>query len=154
MLDQNFDGVITSISAKAIKRKVDGETIKESVYIMKLETSDIDYESMSKFSSSTSSTLLNIQPMPFDSVNFGNMEVMNMSLDLSLIDEENPVVRDLEAASDVELHKVKIKNLTVKNRANIPYYSFTLQLPIESPAKFMFANLKKQISFRFGKEEA
>lgn len=151
MLNQNFDGVITSISAKSIKKKVDGEKIKESVYIMKLETNDIDYESMTKFSSSTSATLLNIQPMPFDSVNFGDMTVINMSLALSASSEEETMIT-LDVEPDVELHKVKIKNLTVKNRGNIPQYIFTIQIPIESPAKFMFANLKKPISFKFDKE--
>jgi len=155
MIDEMFGGMITSASAGMITKKIDGVKTKEGVYRVKLESNDIDYESMAKFSSAISSTLLNIQPMPFRSVNFGDQTVMNMDLYLYGTDEEDDQSRgtykDLEARPDAYYKRVKIKNLAVNNKTNVPHFVFTLEIPMEADPKFLFSHLKSTINFKFGK---
>lgn len=155
MLNEMFTGTITSASAGMITKKVDGVKTKEGVYRVKLESNDIDYDSIAKFSSSVHSTLLNIQPMPFRSVNFGDQTVMNMELYLYGTDEEDEANRgsykDLEAKPDAYFKRVKIKNLTVNNKTNVPHYVFSLEIPMEADPKFLFSHLKSEVNFKFGK---
>ncbi len=153
MLNEMFEGIITSVSAGMITKKNDGVKTKEGVYRIKLESNDIDYESMAKFSPSVSSTLLNIQPMPFRAVNFGDQTVFNLDLYLYGAEEEDEqnrgTYKDLEASPDALFKRVKIKNLTVSNKTNIPHYIFTLEIPMESDGKFLFSHLKSKINFKF-----
>lgn len=155
MLNEMFDGIITSASAGMITKKIDGVKAKEGVYRIKLESNDIDYESMAKFSPSISATLLNIQPMPFRTVNFGDQTVMNLDLYLFGTEEEDEqnrgTYKDLEASPDAKYSRVKIKNLSVNNKTNIPHYVFTLEIPMEADPKFLFSHLKAKINFKFDK---
>ncbi|MBU4486290.1 MAG: hypothetical protein KKD38_05125, partial [Candidatus Delongbacteria bacterium] len=108
-----------------------------------------------RFNSSISSTLLNIQPMPFKNVNFGDQSVMNLDIYLYGMEEEDEqnrgTYKDLEARPDAFFKKVKIKNLTVSNKVNIPHYIFSLEIPMESDAKFLFSHLKSKVNFKFDK---
>jgi len=155
MLNEMFEGIITSVSAGMNTKKIDGVKTKEGVFRLKLESNDIDYESMAKFNSSISSTLLNIQPMPFKNVNFGDQSVMNLDLYLWGTEEEDDgnrsTYKDLEQKPDAYFKRVKIKNLTVNNKVNIPHYIFTLEIPMESDAKFLFSHLKSTVNFKFDK---
>lgn len=155
MLNEMFEGIITSVSAGMNTKKIDGVKTKEGVFRLKLESNDIDYESMAKFNSSISSTLLNIQPMPFRNVNFGDQSVMNLDLYLWGTEEEDEgnraTYKDLEQKPDAYFKKVKIKNLTVSNKVNIPHYIFTLEIPMESDAKFLFSHLKSTVNYKFDK---
>ncbi|MFO7810566.1 MAG: hypothetical protein R6V47_04265 [Candidatus Delongbacteria bacterium] len=156
MLNETFEGVITSASAGMNTKKIDGVKQKIGVYKIKLESNEIDYDSLTAFNSSISSTLLNIQPMPFKSVNFGDQTIMNMDMYLWGIEEEDEGNRgsykDLELKPDAYFKKVKIKNLTVHNKVNVPHYVFTLEIPMESDAKFLFSHLKSRVNFKFSKE--
>ena len=89
MLNEMFEGIITSVSAGMNTKKIDGVKTKEGVYRLKLESNDIDYDSVAKFNSSISSTLLNIQPMPFRAVNFGDQTVMNLDIYFWGVEEED-----------------------------------------------------------------
>ena len=155
MLNEMFGGMITSVSAGVNTKKVDGVKTREGVYRLKLESSEIDYDSVTKFNSSISSTLLNIQPMPFRSVNFGDQTLMNLDLYFWGREEEDDqnrgTYKDLEARPDAKFVRVKIKNLTVNNKLNVPYYVFTLELPMETDAKFLFSHLKAEVNFKFDK---
>lgn len=156
MYNEMFEGIITSVSAGVNSKKVDGVKIKEGVYRIKIESNDIDYESMAKFNSSISSTLLNIQPMPFRSVNFGDQSVMNLDLYLYGMEEEDEanrgVYKELDGEADSKFRRVKIKNLTVTNKANIPTYVLMLEIPMESDPKFLFSHIKSKVNFKFDKE--
>jgi len=155
MLNEMFEGIITSVSAGMNTKKVDGVKTKEGVYRLKLESNDIDYDSVAKFNSSISSTLLNIQPMPFRAVNFGDQTVMNLDIYFWGVEEEDDqnrgTYKDLEASPDAQFKRVKIKNLTVNNKVNIPHYIFTLEIPMETDAKFLFSHLKSTVNFKFDK---
>jgi hypothetical protein len=155
MIGEMFEGIITSVSAGMNTKKIDGVKTKEGVYRIKLDSNDIDYESVAKFNSSISSTLLNIQPMPFRAVNFGDQTVMNLDMYMWGADEEDDASRgsykDLEARPDAQFKRVKIKNLTVNNKTNIPHYVFTLEIPMESDGKFLFSRLKSTVNFKFEK---
>ena len=99
-----------------------------------LESDSISYESMSKFSPSISSTLLNIQPMPFKKVNFGDMDGVYL----------------LQLA-DLDCDYVSILNITVTIKENLPTYRFKLELPEEYfPGKgHLFGMKDKEIDFKF-----
>ncbi|HAQ61255.1 TPA: hypothetical protein DCR49_04540 [Candidatus Delongbacteria bacterium] len=155
MLNEMFEGIITSVSAGMNTKKIDGVKTKEGVYRLKLESNDIDYDSVAKFNSSISSTLLNIQPMPFRAVNFGDQTVMNLDIYFWGVEEEDDqnrgTYKDLEARPDAQFKRIKIKNLTVNNKVNIPHYIFTLEIPMETDAKFLFSHLKSTVNFKFDK---
>ena len=145
MLNEKIEGQIKSVSAITKNRKDEnGEKVKVSFYRIKLVTDSIDYEVLAKWNASIAATLLNIQPMPFESVNFGDQSKLNMNLNMYYVEE-------VEDTDSVEFSNILIKNLAVKNNANIPTYIFTIEIPIVSVAKFLFQYLKVPINFEFTK---
>ena len=116
---------------------------------MRLESESIDYESIAKFNQNISATLLNIQPIPFEGVNFGDQSVLNMSLSLFGEDSEERLPEMEEFDFDVVYSSVMIKNLTVKVKQNIPIYVFTLEIPAHYDGKYLYRNLKSKLSFEF-----
>lgn len=147
MLDKEFTGMISSVSAKSKTVKAeDGTKMKLDVLKVKLESADIDYESIAEFNPSISSTLLNLQPMPFRAVNFGDQSLYAMMLTIKLNEEmENPV--------EERYGHVTIPNLTINVRDNIPVFSFTLEIPTIYNSDFVLKLIKQKISFSFSKME-
>ncbi|MCK4981130.1 MAG: hypothetical protein KAS62_12090 [Candidatus Delongbacteria bacterium] len=157
MVNEQFTGSITSVSAGLKTKKLeDGSKVKIGVYKVKLASNDIDYESMAKFDASISAILLHIQPMPFQSINFGDQSVYNMNLHLSGETEEDEfnrtVADEMEDVADASFGHVLIKNLSVTIKEDIPTYVFSLEIPMVSEAKFLFTHLKTNIRFEFSKE--
>jgi len=144
MFNKMFTGKITSVSAGAkIETNGSGEKERFEIYKVKLESDDIDYDSLTEFNSAIASTLLNIQPMPFLSVDFGDQTTINTSVMFSEIESEN--VPYCEA----QFIKVMITNLTVKSKEDIPKYVFTLEIPLQNDGKFLFSHIKSNVNFKF-----
>lgn len=143
MYNEQFIGEIQSIKG-ANKNEIlsDGTKTKTPIHIIKLACASIDYEAIGKFNPNISATLLNIQPMPFTSVNFGDQSAFNMDLELK------PEETDTESKT---YSKVLIKNLTVKIKENIPVYYFIIEISGDQSSKFITDNLKSRISFEFSK---
>ncbi len=159
MLDEKFIGFITGVSAgfKTVKNE-DGSKERFGIYKVKLESSEIDYEAVARFNPSISATLLNIQPMPFKSINFGDQTVFNMNIKFYKDEDEDANERTAEQEmndeSDAEYGNVMITNLTVSVKDNIPVYLFLLEIPmLGHDGKFLFHNLKARSRFEFSKTE-
>ncbi|PID27446.1 MAG: hypothetical protein CR982_05750 [Candidatus Cloacimonadota bacterium] len=154
MLNERFIGMITSVSAalKSVKLP-DGSKIKQGIFKIKLESADIDYKSIASFNPNISATLLNIQPIPFKSVNFGEQLVQNMMVSFFCEEEEDIEEKSAEnligGESDADFGDIAITNLSVAIKENIPIYTFFLEIPMLYDGKFLFKNLKKKISFEF-----
>lgn len=154
MLNEKFLGMVTSVSAgiKTIKDS-DGTKIKMGVYNVKLESADIDYESIAQFNPNISATLLNIQPMPFKSINFGDQSAYRMMINFYSESEETIAGKTAEDEKndqpDAAYGNVLIKSLVVTVKENIPIYIFTLEIPMAYDGKFLFKNIKSRISFEF-----
>ncbi|MBN1970913.1 MAG: hypothetical protein JXR48_10685 [Candidatus Delongbacteria bacterium] len=154
MLNERFIGMITSVSAalKSVKLP-DGSKIKQGIFKIKLESADIDYRSIGEFNSNISATLLNIQPIPFRSVNFGEQKVLNMMVDFFFEDEEDKMAKAarnlMEDDADASYGDISITNLSASIKENIPVFSFFMEVPMIYDGKFLFQNLKKKISFEF-----
>lgn len=145
MINKIYSCKILSVSAGVKTHKEDGVKQRFGIYKVKFESDDIPYEDMAEYNSQTSATLLNIQPMPFESVNFGDQSMLNMNI-LFSDTEDVQTTQDLQES---EFKKIMIKNLTVKNKGNIPTYIFTLEIPITSDGKFLFSRIKSIVNFKF-----
>ncbi len=154
MINEKFLGEILSVSAgiKTVK-DTDGTKVKMGFYNVKIASADIDYESIAKFNPNISATLLNIQPMPFKSVNFGDQSAYRMMINFYSESEEAIANRTAEDEkndqADAAYGNVLIKNLTVTVKENIPIYVFTLEIPMAYDGKFLFKNIKSRTSFEF-----
>lgn len=154
MINEKFLGEILSVSAgiKTVK-DTDGTKVKMGFYNVKIASADIDYESIAKFNPNISATLLNIQPMPFKSVNFGDQSAYRMMINFYSESEEAIANRTAEEEkndqADAAYGNVLIKNLTVTVKENIPIYVFTLEIPMAYDGKFLFKNIKSRTSFEF-----
>ena len=144
MQNERFIGMITSVSAalKSVKLP-DGTKIKQGIFKVKLESADIDYKSIADFNSNISATLLNIQPIPFKSITFGEQLVNNASIELFCEEQDDTSEMEVSAVYT----GLTIPNLSVVVKENIPVYSFFFEIPMECSGKFLFKNLKKKISF-------
>jgi len=154
MINERFVGMLTSVSAgvKPVKAE-DGTKMRIGIYKVKLESASIDYDSIAKFNPYISATLLNVQPMPFKAVNFGDQSAVNMMIKFYSEEEDASALRDntedIDNRFDASYGNVMIKNLTVNVKENIPVYVFTLEIPMHYDGKFLFSNLKSKISFEF-----
>ncbi len=155
MLNEKIQGFITGVSAgvKTVKDE-DGSKFKIGTYKVKLESAEIDYESIARFNPSISATLLNIQPIPFKSVNFGDQSAINMSIRFYKEDEESinekTSTQEMSSEANAEYSSVMINNLTVTVKENIPVYQFLLEIPMTGGSgSFLFHGLKSKISFEF-----
>lgn len=152
MLNEVYGGTITAVSASTKKSKnEDGSVSYVPMCKFKIQTDEIDYETLAKSYPNISSTLLNIQPMPFVNVDFGNVSLFNMSVSLYKSGEGAELGHDTENA-DAFYKNVMIKDLKVKNVGNVPVYLFTLEMVIENSITFLFNNVKHPINFKFNKE--
>jgi len=154
MLNEKFIGVITSVTAgiKHIKAD-DGTKMKIGTYKVKLESASVDYDSIAKFNPNVSATLLNIQPIPFVGVDFGDQSILNMAVDF--FSEEEDDLQDkttddeINNNSDASFGNVRMINLSAKVRENIPIFVFVLEISMSYDSKFLFRHLKSKISFKF-----
>lgn len=154
MLNEKFIGIIKSVSAgvKTVKLE-DGTKTRQGTYKVKLESSDVDYESMAKYNPNVSATLLNIQPMPFKSVNFGDQSTLNLQVNFYGEEpdevESRTVTDEAENKADAAYGNVLITNLSVVVTENIPTYIFLMEIPMMYDGKFLFRAIKSKISFVF-----
>ena len=133
MLNERFIGVIKSCSAGAKTVKLeDGSRDKVGTVKLTIESNNIEYESMNKFNSNITSTLLNIQPMPFKLVDFGEMSGL-YKLKLN----------------EVEAGKVSIKNISVLVKENIPCYKLKLEFDSSccTGRDILFSLKNKEVEF-------
>jgi len=147
MLNKKFTGVITAVSTIGKSAKAeDGTKIKTIYNQIKLESADIDYESMNEFNMNIAQSLLAIQPMPFDMVSFGKQMVRHLCLNLKAkmtIDEPEPN----DGYTGINLVEVEMEKINVIVKQNIPTYVFVLHVPIEkNPQSKYVPELFKQIS--------
>ena len=149
MFNDTFDGVITAVSAgtKNVKNE-EGTKEVRAICKFKIETSAIDYDSITEFDTSIGATILNISPMPFKMVDFGDKSVYGMGVDLFGMDEQTQLASETPDATYIN---VNIRNLRVKNDNDIPVFTFSLEMPIETSTKFLFNNMKKDVMFKFFK---
>jgi hypothetical protein len=151
MLNEVYGGIITAVSASTKKSKnEDGTTSYIPTCKFKVQTDEIDYETLAKSYPSVSATLLNIQPMPFVNVDFGDISMFNMNISMFKVDEDK-VGQDTDEP-DAFYKNIRIKDLKVKNVANMPVYLFTVEMVIENSITFLFNNVKHPINFKFNKE--
>ena len=150
MLNEKFIGVIKSCKADTKTAKLeDGTKVREGIYKVKLESSDVDYESMAKFNPNVSGTILNIQPAPFKMINFGDQSTLGLRVDFYGEEPEQEENRLNTSESDARYNNVFIKNLSVVIAENIPTYIFDLEIPQIASGKFLFRAIKSKISFVF-----
>jgi len=140
-------GQITAVAAKTRKEKGNDGTVQEQhYYAVTLESADIDYDALSAWHPSAGVTLLNIQPIPFRSVDFGEVTQYNMSMDFFSEQEERGAMLD-----DAEAHfdKLEIANMTVKVKDNVPVFIFKMCFPMLAGVSYNFLvkAVKKKISF-------
>jgi len=151
MLNEVFSGKIISVSAGTKKQKNEDGTVSYTPLCkFKIESDDIDYDSLAKFNSSVSATLLNIQPMPFKDVDFGDLSMFGLCLDLFKLEDADSHNKEVP---DAFYKNVRIKDLKVKNKANIPIYIFSFEMVIENSISFLFNNVKSEVNFKFTKGE-
>lgn len=138
---------ITAVAAKTRKETGDDGTKQEQhYYAVTLESADIDYDSLSAWHPAAGATLLNIQPIPFKSVDFGEVTQYNMSMDFfSEVEERGELLDEAEAHFD----KLEILNMTVKVKDNIPVFVFKMAFPMLAGVSYNFLvkAVKKKISF-------
>ena len=154
MLNEKFIGIIKSCKAGSkIVKNEDGSKQRLGTHVIKLESSDIDYESMAKWNPNISGTLLNIQPMPFKSVNFGDQSTLNLQVNFYGEEpdevESRTVTDNLIDESDAVYGNVMITNLSVVITDNIPTLIFTMEIPVSYSGRFLYNSVKNKISFCF-----
>jgi len=126
-----FEGMITS--AKAKTKKVENDKI--GIYQFKLETVDMAYEDIAKISNNISATLLNIQPIPFQSIDFGEFNFDKTVLTLKAGDLEN------------EFTEFQVVNISAKIKENISNIIFTIELSNAHPKEIIFDCVNQVIEF-------
>lgn len=135
MLNKKFTGVVKSVSVIEKKTKApDGSKVNYLYHQVKLESSDIDYESMNEFNMNIAQTLLAIQPMPFDSITFPRQNIKNLCLNLNLkaSDEfENETSPTPTDNPGIDLAHVEMDKIIVATKENIPTYCFFLLVPFD-----------------------
>ena len=149
MLGENFIGMITKVTGKAIIKKLeDGTKVNDNVVNIKLESADIDYESIEKFNPAISATLLNIQPMPFRFISFGEQE--DYKFGLKIRSKEDNQLPNMPDFPEFDYLRVLIKDLSIKIKENIPIYHFTIDIPSDNiNNKHLMNFLKQPIEFEF-----
>jgi hypothetical protein len=113
---------------------------------IKIATADIDYEQMNDFNPNISATLLNIQPMPFETMSFGEQhgdKQLTINLRLQLKEEDR-------SYKGIDLVHVQIKKIQIKVVENIPVYTFVIWVPVEQNPdgrKYLSEFFKNVITF-------
>lgn len=151
MLGEKFIGKLTGVKAGIeTTEQIDGSKEKKPVYEVKLESSDINYAELNKFAPSISTIMLAIQPMPFKSINFGDL-FGKYKLKLWARGEENNLP-GLDC--DGEYAYVEITNFSVAVKENIPTYCFTLSMDMaKNPnGAFLFKAVKTIVEFEFSEQ--
>jgi len=147
MINEKFLGVVTGIKADVESvTEPDGTKCKLPIYSFKIESADIDYESINKFNPAISTVMLAIQPMPFTSIKFGEQSAQKLSLNVWATTDEQNNLPAIE--SDASYANVKITDLSVAVKENIPTYVFSFSMLMsENNANFLFKAVKQKIEF-------
>lgn len=132
MFNKTFKGEVTAVTATKKKMKIKnsaGEIEKiDLIYNqIKIATAVVDYESMNDFNPNISATLLNIQPMPFETISFGEQHAdkkLEINLRLKLKEEDR-------SYKGIDLAHIQIKKVQIKTVENIPVYTFVIWVPVE-----------------------
>lgn len=143
MINEEVLAIVTGVAGVAKKKKLeDGTKIKEVFHKVKIESADISYDGISKFNPSISSTLLNIQPMPFKAISFGDQGNINMILKLEESNNDN---------GEIELVDCNIFDLSVVVKENVPTFVFTLLIPADKNinGKYLVGFLKQISTVKF-----
>jgi hypothetical protein len=153
MLNEKFIGKVTAVKAgiEQIECK-DGGKCKIPVYEMKLESSDIDYEDLNKFSPTISTVLLSVQPYCFKSCNFGEI-TGSYKLKLWATTDDQNNLPGLDCDGDYA--HVEISNFNVIVKENVPTYCFTMLMDMSKNPNgaFLFKAVKTIVEFEFGEME-
>lgn len=151
MLNKKFTGIVKSVSVISKKTKAeDGSKIENIYHQVKLESADIDYESMNDFNINIAQSLLAIQPMPFDSITYPKQHIKNLCLNLRQKMEDESM-----AYEGIDLVGVNMEKIIVIVKENIPTYCFVLHIPFEkNPNSKYISELYKMINeFEFSVKE-
>lgn len=141
MFNQEFKADLKSVSSKTYFVNRDGMKTKESSYKIVIETNDIDYDDLAKEAPYIHHLITHDAPMQFKSINFGEIPIKELSLRMSYYNEEG----DTEAYSGNPIPNIKILNLSVVNRIQIPSYIFVLELPKNVSGAMLLKNLKMPV---------
>jgi hypothetical protein len=151
MLNETFKGEVTAVTTVKKKMKIKnaaGEIEKFDVIYnqVKIASADIDYESMSKFNANISATLLNIQPMPFESITFGEQTIKDWCVNLKLVTKTED--RSYEG---IDFDKLQMKKIIVNVKENIPIFTLVLWIPVETNPnrKYLSEFFKQIVNFEF-----
>ena len=151
MLNETIKGEVTAVTTvkkKMTTKNAGGEVCKlDLIYNqIKIDTAQLDYESMSKFNANISATLLNIQPMPFKTISFGEQIVKDLCLNLKLF-----MKLEDRSYQGIELEQLQLKNIIVNVKENIPVYTFVLWIPIDNNPnrKYLPEFFKQTVEFEF-----
>jgi hypothetical protein len=141
MFNQEFKAELKSVSAKTYFVNRDGMKTKESSYKIVIETNDIDYDDLAKEAPYIHHLITHDAPMQFKSINFGEIPIKELSLRMSYYNEEG----DTEEYSGNPIPNIKILNLSVVNRMQIPSYIFVLEIPKNVSGAMLLKNLKMPV---------
>lgn len=148
-MDIEFKGEITAVSAAVTsKTGEDGVKTKEGFTKVSVQSASIEYDAINTLNPYIGATLLNIQPMPFKSVSFGEQSISNLKLSLFHNDEDCLP----ECVNDEALGQcgIEITNITVKNVDNIPVYKFDLKVLV-GDVKLLHKVIKRTLNFKLWK---
>jgi hypothetical protein len=148
MYDKQFVGIITKVSVVAKKDK--GENHKSLFHQIKLETADIDYESMNEFDKPLTQSLLSVQPIPFDHVTFGKRCIKDLVLKIKTRiqgDDDSNINNN----NGLVLKNISIEKILVSIKCNIPTYIFVIDVPVnDNPnSKYLTGFYKSITDFVF-----
>ena len=141
MFNQEFKADLKSVSSKTYLVNRGGIKTKESSYKIVIETNDIDYDDLAKEAPYIHHLITHDAPMQFKSINFGEIPIKELSLRLSYYNEEG----DTEEYSGNPIPNIKILNLSVVNRMQIPSYIFVLEIPKNVSGAMLLKNLKMPV---------
>jgi len=153
MFDKSFIGMIASATGKVDTKSNPDETTKDGYVRIKLESANIDYDSIAEFDPVISATLLNIQPIPFKSVNFGDQSRFGMGFKFKMhLENELPSMPTIE---EYDFSNVLISGFEIKISDNVPVYNFTIDIPYDNGSYGqLFKYMKAHIDFEFFKTDA
>ena len=150
MFGKKFIGMFTahSIAVKTIVLE-DGSKAKMRYKKLVLETADIDYPELEEFNSNISATLLNIQPIPFEKIGFGDQSAINQSMKVYIPDPESEDEIDFESddVKVLDLPKVMIIDWSINIKDNIPCHKITLDIPMMTYTTGIEEMIKEKIMF-------
>ncbi len=150
MIDKEFIGKITSVTGKITTTKEEGEALPDGFLRIKIESDSIDYETLALKYPSIAATLLNISPIPFKSISWGDQSEYGMGLIVQLYFQD--MLPGMSEPEPCSVDGITIVNIDTRISDDIPTYIFTIDVPYHnSDMKVLFKYLKSVIKFTFVK---